>query len=63
MHGNATRKPKYNYLKETKLSFFFSLFFFYKNREQEGRTGSFSGDGVSGKGEDMRKGYRRVNMM
>jgi hypothetical protein len=33
MHINVTRKPMYNYLKQTKMSIFFD-----KNREQEGRT-------------------------
>jgi hypothetical protein len=38
--------------------------FFYKNREQEGRTDSMGGGGgTSGKGEDIRKGCRTVNMV
>jgi hypothetical protein len=28
---------------------------FFKNREQEGKTGSFWGVGISGSGEDKRK--------
>jgi hypothetical protein len=44
----------YSYFKQTKLSFFF----FYKIREQE-----VCGVGTSGKGEDVVKGCRRVNMV
>jgi hypothetical protein len=38
-------------------------FFFYKNRDQEGRTGPAWGGGTSGKGEDVGRGCRRVNMV
>jgi hypothetical protein len=42
------------------MSFFF---FFYKNGEQEGKTGSGWGIGTSGSGEGIKKGCKRVNMM
>jgi hypothetical protein len=41
--------PIYSYLKQTKLSFFF----FYRNREQESRTGPFWRVATRGKGEDV----------
>jgi hypothetical protein len=34
---------------------------FFKNREQEGKTGPGWGFGTSGKRDDIRKGCRRVN--
>jgi hypothetical protein len=39
------------------------FFFFYKNGEQEGKTGPVWGAGISGREEDTRKGCRRVNMV
>jgi hypothetical protein len=36
------------------------IFFFYKNGEQEGKTGLMEG-GCQGEEEDKKKGYRRVN--
>jgi hypothetical protein len=39
------------------------FFFFYKISEQEGRTCPGWGVGTSGKGRDMRKGCKRVNMV
>jgi hypothetical protein len=36
---------------------------FSKNGEQEGKTGPIWGAGTSGKGEDIRKGCRRMNMV
>jgi hypothetical protein len=48
----------YNYLKQTKMSFFA-----YKNEEQEGRIGPVWGVGTSGSVEDIRKGYRGVNIV
>jgi hypothetical protein len=45
-----------NYLKHTKLLFF-------KNREQEDKTGPAWVFGSSGKGEDIKKGYRRMKMV
>jgi hypothetical protein len=47
----------YSYLKQTKMSFF------YKSGEQEGITGSVFVVGISGKGEDVERGCRRVNMV
>jgi hypothetical protein len=48
--------------------FFYVLsFFIYKIREQEGRTGSalsrLGGLGMSGMGEVVGKGYRKVNIV
>jgi hypothetical protein len=40
-----------------------SLFFFYKNREQEGKTSPVSWLGTTGREEDIRKEGRRVNMV
>jgi hypothetical protein len=48
-----------NYLKQTKMSFFF----FYKIGEQEGRTGPAWGVGTSGRREEVGKGCGRVNMV
>jgi hypothetical protein len=36
---------------------------FFKNREQEGKTGPFWGFATLGLGKDIRKECRRVNMM
>jgi hypothetical protein len=36
---------------------------FLKNREQEGKTGPVWGLAPVTVGEDIRKGYRKVNMM
>jgi hypothetical protein len=38
-------------------------FFFSKSREQEDKTGPVWEVGTSGRGEDIRKGCRRVNMV
>jgi hypothetical protein len=46
----------YSYRKQTKMSFF-------KKREQEGKTGSVWGVSISGRGDDIRKGCRRVNIL
>jgi hypothetical protein len=46
----------YLYLKQKKISFF-------KNREQEVKLVPVWGVGTSGRGEDIRKGCRRVNMV
>jgi hypothetical protein len=46
-----------SYLKQTKMSFFF----FYKMGEQERRIGPVWEGGTSGRGDDVRKGYSRVN--
>jgi hypothetical protein len=35
----------------------------YKHGEQEGRKGHVWGIGTGGKGEDIRKGYGRVNLL
>jgi hypothetical protein len=40
-----------------------SLFFFYKIRKQEGRTGPGWVGGNSGRGEEMKKEGRRVNVV
>jgi hypothetical protein len=40
-----------------------SWFFFFQNGEQEGKTGPSWGFGTSGREEDIRKGYRRMNMV
>jgi hypothetical protein len=41
-----------------------SFFSFYKIREQEDGTGlTWSGVGTNGNGEEMGKGYRRVNLV
>jgi hypothetical protein len=37
--------------------------FFYKVGEQEGRTDPVWRVGTSGRGEDVRKGFRRMNMV
>jgi hypothetical protein len=55
----SQEKPMYSYLKQTKMSFFF----FYKIREQEGRIGPVWGLATNGRGENVGKGYRRVNMV
>jgi hypothetical protein len=39
------------------------LLLFYKNGEQEAKTGPVRGFGTSGTGEDIRKGCKRVNMV
>jgi hypothetical protein len=36
---------------------------FFKNRGQEGKTGPFWGVGTSGRGEDIRKEDRRMNIV
>jgi hypothetical protein len=36
---------------------------YFKKGEQEGRTGPVGGVGTSGKGADIRKGCRRVNVV
>jgi hypothetical protein len=36
---------------------------FFKNCEQEGKTGSVRGFGTSGSGEDIKKGCWRVNIV
>jgi hypothetical protein len=36
---------------------------FFKIREQEGRTGPAWGIGTSGQGEEVGKGFGRVNMV
>jgi hypothetical protein len=38
-------------------------FAFYKNEEQEGKTGPVWGAGTRGKGKDLRKECRRLSMM
>jgi hypothetical protein len=40
-----------------------SFFFFYKIREQESGTGPVYRVGTSGKGKDVEKGCRRVNIV
>jgi hypothetical protein len=37
--------------------------FFFKNREQEGKTGPIWRVGTNGREEDLEKGCRRVNMV
>jgi hypothetical protein len=37
--------------------------FFSKNGEKEGKTGPFWEIGTNGRGEDKRKGCKRVNMV
>jgi hypothetical protein len=39
------------------------FYFFYKIKEQKGRTGLIRGVGTSGKGEEEGKGCWRVNIM
>jgi hypothetical protein len=49
-----------SHLKQTKVPFFA----FYKNKEQEGRTHrSCQRVGASGRGKEVGRGYRRVNMV
>jgi hypothetical protein len=36
---------------------------FFQKTEQEGKTGTVQGVDNSARGEDIRKGYRRVNMV
>jgi hypothetical protein len=36
---------------------------FLQNRKQEGKAGLFWGVSTSGKGEDIRKGCKRVNVV
>jgi hypothetical protein len=52
-----------SYLKQAKMSFLFP--FFCKIREQEGETGPAGWRGVatSGRGEEVGKGCKRVNMV
>jgi hypothetical protein len=61
IRGNVTMKnPVFKqtlYFKKTKCHFL------NKNREQEGKTGPVWGLVPMGGGEDIRKGYRRVNMV
>jgi hypothetical protein len=40
-----------------------SIFFFFKTGEQKGKICSVWEVGASGKGENIRKRYRRVNML
>jgi hypothetical protein len=40
-----------------------NVFFFSKNRKQEDKIGPVWGAGNSGRGENMKKGSRRVNMV
>jgi hypothetical protein len=49
----------YNYLKQKKCHFIFLK----KNVKQEERTSSVWGVGTRGIGEDVEKGYRRVNII
>jgi hypothetical protein len=46
-------------LNKQKLSFFF----LFKIRDQKGSIGPVWGVGINGKGDDMGKGCRRVNMV
>jgi hypothetical protein len=39
------------------------MLFFYKNREQEGKTGPVWGVGIGGRKNGVGKGHRRVNMV
>jgi hypothetical protein len=48
----------HSYLKQKKMSLKKN-----KNGEQEGKTGPVWGIGTSGRGKDIRKGCRRVNMV
>jgi hypothetical protein len=50
----------YSHLKQTKMSFYFLLF--YKIVEQVGGTGPVWGVGISGRREDVEKGSRRVDI-
>jgi hypothetical protein len=36
---------------------------FFRNREQERKTGPIKGVGSSGRGKDVKKGYRRENVV
>jgi hypothetical protein len=54
----SQRNNVYSYLKQKCL-----FFFFYINREQEGKTGPVWGSGTSWRGEDIRKGNKRMNMV
>jgi hypothetical protein len=51
-------KHPYNYLKQKIMPFFF-----YKNREEKGKTGPVWKMITSRSGEDVRKGEKRVNMV
>jgi hypothetical protein len=51
IHGNITRKPMYSYLKQIKMPFIF-----YRNGEQEDRTGPIWGVGISGREKDVGEG-------
>jgi hypothetical protein len=48
-----------SYLKKSKMV----CFFFYKIREQTGRTGPAWGDSYQVSGEEVGKGYGRVNVV
>jgi hypothetical protein len=52
----SRENPLCSYLKHIKM-------YFLKNREHEDKTGLFLGVGTSGRGEDIRKGCRRVNVV
>jgi hypothetical protein len=60
INGNVTRKPMYNYLKQTKCHCF--SFFLYKIREQEDVKGPAWALVPVGR-EEVGKGCRRVNMV
>jgi hypothetical protein len=53
----------YQKLRKSNVIFFLLLFFLYKIRVQEGRTGPVWGVGTSARREDRREGCRRVNMV
>jgi hypothetical protein len=39
------------------------IIFFLKNEEREGKTGPVWGVGTNGRGKNMRKRYKKVNMV
>jgi hypothetical protein len=51
--------PLYSYLKQTKMS----VFFFFNKTKDRGQKRSCLGVDTDGKGEDIRKGCKRVNIV
>jgi hypothetical protein len=52
-----------SYLKQAKMSLFSFSFFLIQNQRTEEQNRSCLGAGIGGKGEEVGKGYRRVNMV
>jgi hypothetical protein len=59
-HGSATRKLSLTILSKNVI---FSFFFFSYKKLEEGGTGPVLGVGTGGRGKEVGRGYRRVNMV